>query len=69
MLVVIILMTVAMSHEECQGNNISCYACDSWIEPRCSDPFNWSSSLDDLKIECKGCCVKIVNNAKSREYC
>ena len=47
------------------GHKIDCFECSSWTDPRCSDPFNWTSRLEDMPalMECDGCCVKLVQNS------
>jgi len=46
---------------ECtSGNSLSCFHCNSHVDPFCADPFNWTT-LPPVK-ECDGCCVKIVQH-------
>jgi len=43
---------------------IECYECSSWLNPVCSDPFNFSLPARDLPPaeKCDGCCVKLVQH-------
>ncbi|CAG0914437.1 unnamed protein product [Notodromas monacha] len=45
---------------------IQCYVCDSMYDPRCLDPFNFTTAppIED----CHGCCVKLVTNIGSDVY-
>merc|ERR1712241_1216950 len=50
---------------ECMsGKEISCFNCDSNDDPRCLDPFNFTSHARDMPatMECEGCCVKLVQH-------
>ncbi|XP_063229030.1 protein quiver-like [Bacillus rossius redtenbacheri] len=64
---VIMLVLVSGSEESCQ-ESVLCYVCNSWSDARCSDPFNTSSAAEDQPPVqlCRGCCVKVVSNAKSQ---
>ncbi|XP_035232336.1 protein quiver-like, partial [Stegodyphus dumicola] len=63
----ILFFVACNAEEEClSGKSYWCYECESWSDPRCKDPFNWTalpSELPALK-QCDGCCVKIVTNYK-----
>ena len=41
---------------------IECFECNSFNDPRCHDPFNYTIHDDDMpEIKmCEGCCVKMV---------
>ena len=51
------------------GKEISCFNCDSNDDPRCLDPFNFTSHARDMPatMECEGCCVKLVQHRGTRE--
>ena len=41
---------------------IECFECNSWDDPRCHDPFNYTihdEHMPEIKM-CEGCCVKMV---------
>ena len=46
------------------GHTIDCFSCNSWSDPRCHDPFNWTSRIEDMPpiVQCEGCCVKLVRD-------
>jgi len=51
---------------ECMsGNKIKCFECNSYDDPRCVDPFNWTT-IPPRKL-CEGCCVKIVQGINTAE--
>ena len=44
------------------GNTIECFECNSWEDPRCHDPFNYTirqENMPPIRV-CEGCCVKMV---------
>ena len=47
-----------------QKKELNCFSCNSWSDPRCHDPFNWTSRIEDMPpiVQCEGCCVKLVRN-------
>ncbi|XP_054706680.1 protein quiver-like [Uloborus diversus] len=62
----IFFLTTSEAEEEClSGKSYWCYECDTWSDPRCKDPFNWTALPSELpqQKQCDGCCVKIVTNS------
>merc|ERR1719290_954132 len=52
------------------GNTIDCFDCNSWDDPRCHDPWNWTypkSNMPPTK-PCDGCCVKMVQFIGTHHY-
>ena len=47
------------------GTKIKCFECNSHDDPKCLDPFNWTT-IPDRKL-CEGCCVKIVQGINTGE--
>ena len=49
------------------GNTkLKCFECNSHLDSRCSDPFNWTTP-PPMK-QCDGCCVKIVQGLDTRKF-
>jgi len=46
------------------GKEIDCFECNSWDDPRCHDPFNFTAFVNDMPkiVACEGCCVKLVRD-------
>lgn len=44
------------------GQEIDCFECNSWDDPRCHDPFNYTVHKYNMPPirKCEGCCVKMV---------
>ena len=44
------------------GATLDCFECNSWEDPRCHDPFNYSIYKEEMPETkaCEGCCVKMV---------
>ncbi|XP_022237463.1 protein quiver-like [Limulus polyphemus] len=66
-LVILKFICASKAEEECLFSKISCYECDSRIDSRCKDPFNYTARQKDLPPlhECEGCCVKIVTDNRT----
>jgi len=65
------LTTVNAAGGDCMsGNTIDCFECNSWDDPRCHDPFNYTIFKKDMPPtkECEGCCVKMVQFIGTEYY-
>ena len=56
------------------AGTIDCFECNSWDDPRCHDPFNYTIHKEHMPpiVECEGCCVKMVQfigTGKSIHWC
>lgn len=49
---------------------IDCFECNSWDDPRCHDPFNYTIHKKDMPntTQCEGCCVKMVQFIGTEHY-
>eukprot|EP00090_Calanus_glacialis_P035669 TRINITY_DN60849_c0_g1_i1.p1 TRINITY_DN60849_c0_g1~~TRINITY_DN60849_c0_g1_i1.p1 ORF type:complete len:149 (-),score=11.73 TRINITY_DN60849_c0_g1_i1:165-611(-) len=58
------LFPVEMVMECMSGKEIDCFECNSWEDPRCHDPFNFTASAGNMPkiVQCEGCCVKLVRD-------
>jgi len=66
-LVICFSFGVAIASKECQGNTkLKCFECNSHLDYRCRDPFNWTTP-PPLK-RCDGCCVKIVQGLDTPDW-
>jgi hypothetical protein len=58
---------LTVASRECQGDQqLRCFECNSHLDPRCRDPFNWTT-MPPTKL-CDGCCVKIVQGLDTPSY-
>ncbi|XP_076324423.1 UPAR/Ly6 domain-containing protein qvr-like isoform X1 [Tachypleus tridentatus] len=66
-LIILKFICASKAEEECLFSKISCYECDSRIDSRCKDPFNFTAHQRDLPplYDCEGCCVKIVTDNRT----
>uniref|UniRef100_T1IKW3 Uncharacterized protein n=1 Tax=Strigamia maritima TaxID=126957 RepID=T1IKW3_STRMM len=70
-LAVLLARPTVFAEEECtrsSGGAIACFECSTDTHLYCQDPFNYTQDPKLLPPveECMGCCVKIVQNDKSR---
>jgi len=66
-LVICFSFGVTLASKECQGNTkLKCFECNSHLDYRCSDPFNWTTP-PPMK-QCDGCCVKIVQGLDTPDW-
>ncbi|XP_076334785.1 UPAR/Ly6 domain-containing protein qvr-like isoform X2 [Tachypleus tridentatus] len=68
-LVFLMFVWTSRAEEECLYSTILCYECDSRTDPRCKDPFNFTTLHPERDnpplLKCSGCCVKIVTKNKT----
>jgi hypothetical protein len=52
------------------GQEIDCFECNSWDDPRCHDPFNYTVHKYNMPPirKCEGCCVKMVQFIGTEHY-
>lgn len=52
------------------GVEIDCFECNTWDDPRCADPWNWTYPMDTMPPlrPCAGCCVKMVQFTGTEHY-
>jgi len=52
------------------GAILDCFECNSWEDPRCHDPFNYSIYKEEMPETkaCEGCCVKMVQFIGTEHY-
>jgi len=66
LIIFILFIGYANGVAECMsGNKVKCFECNSYDDPRCADPFNWTT-IPPRKL-CEGCCVKIVQGIDTPE--
>jgi len=66
LVIFVIFIGYASGVAECMsGTKIKCFECNSHDDPKCLDPFNWTT-IPDRKL-CEGCCVKIVQGINTAE--
>ena len=53
------------------AGTIDCFECNSWDDPRCHDPFNYTIHKEHMPpiVECEGCCVKMVQFIGTGKLC
>lgn len=70
LLVTLVGTTSAAGGDCMSGNIIDCFECNTWDDPRCADPFNYTLHKEDMPLlkECEGCCVKMVQFIGTEHY-
>jgi len=65
-----VLRALAAGGDCLSGDTIDCFDCNSWDDPRCHDPWNWTYPKTDMPSTspCTGCCVKMVQYIGTDHY-